>query len=226
MRIGYALVSALARNFFRLKCGLNILGRENVPATGAVIIASNHRSNFDPPLLGGVIGREVFFFAKEELFQTPFFGRFISYLNAFPVRRRGFDRAALKRSLEILRAGGALVFFPEGTRAPADGFLRPKIGLGWLVELSRVPVLPVYLHGTQQASFRIRGRPAITAVFGEPIPASELIRADLRSHELYQSISDTVLDHIRTLSLTVIGAATEDIGNVYDRSIIEEERLR
>lgn len=226
MRIGYALVSALARNAFRLTCGLNIVGCENVPATGAVIIASNHRSNFDPPLLGGVVRREVFFFAKAELFRAPVFGRFISYLNAFPVHRGGFDRAALKQSLEILRRGGALVYFPEGTRAPADGFLRPKIGMGWLVDLSRVPVLPVYLHGTQQASFRVRGRPAITAVFGKPIPPGELIHSDLRGHELYQSISDAVLERIRALSLTVNGTAPEEAGRIYDRTTIEEERLR
>ncbi|MDD5087434.1 MAG: lysophospholipid acyltransferase family protein [bacterium] len=226
MRTGYALVSALARNVFRLGCGVSVLGSENVPSTGAIIIASNHRSNCDPPLIGGMIRREVFFFAKEELFRIPLLGRLITYLNAYPVRRGGFDRTALKRSLEILRQGRALVFFPEGTRAPADGFLRPKIGLGWLVELSRVPVLPVYLHGTDRASFRFRGRPAVRVVIGMPIPAEDLIRGDLRGHELYQSISDAVVERIRVLSFAVSGNVPGVTGIVYDRSIIEDERLR
>ena len=222
MRFGYALVSALARSFFRLRCGVAVRGVENIPRTGSIIIASNHRSNFDPPLIGGTVPREVHFFAKEELFRIPLLGRLIAYLNAFPVRRGVMDRNALDRCLDILRAGGALVFFPEGTRAPADGFLRPKVGLGWLIELSRVPVLPVYLHGTVRASFRFRGRPALTVVFGEPIPAADLIRTDLHGRELYQSISDAVVEHIRALSVPLSGEA----GVVYDRGVIEEKRLR
>lgn len=226
MRTGYALVSALARSLFRLGCGITVRGRDNVPRSGSIIIASNHRSNFDPPLIGGVVPREVYFFAKEELFRTPLLGTLIAYLNAFPVRRGVFDRAALDRCLNILRREGALVFFPEGTRAPGDGFLRPKVGLGWLVDLSRAPVLPLYLHGTDRTILRFHGRPTLTVLFGKPIPASDLIRNDLHGRERYQAISDAVVERIRALSRIVTGDEATQPGPVYDRSIIEEKRLR
>ena len=80
--------------------------------------------------------REVHFFAKEELFRKPVFARLIRYLNAFPVRRGQFDRESLAVCLDVLKNDGALIFFPEGTRAPADGFLKAKLGLGWVVCLS------------------------------------------------------------------------------------------
>ena len=226
MRFGYAATRATAQFLFHFGYGLEIHGIESIPRAGAVIIASNHRSTLDPPLLGSIIRREVHFFAKEELFSNPFTGAYLRYLNAFPVRRGRFDRTSLKYCLDLLAKDQALVFFPEGTRAPKSGFLRAKIGLGWVVGLSHAPVLPAYIHGSAEAKPRLRNRPNLSIVFGKPIPASELIPPDLRGHELYQTISDAVLERIRDLSLTTPNRRVKSRGILYDRDIIEEERLR
>ncbi|MFZ5434064.1 MAG: lysophospholipid acyltransferase family protein, partial [Calditrichota bacterium] len=173
MRLGYAFVRAFAQMLFRLGYGISVTGTDNIPRTGSLIIASNHRSNFDPPLMGSIIPREAHFFAKDELFRSRLFGGFLRYLNAFPVRRGKFDRESLKTCLGVLENNGALVFFPEGTRAPSDGFLRAKIGLGWVISLSNAPILPVYLHGTADFHPRIIKRPGFSVVFGNPIPAAD-----------------------------------------------------
>ncbi|MBU0508875.1 1-acyl-sn-glycerol-3-phosphate acyltransferase [bacterium] len=226
MRQGYALVRGLAQGLFRLGCGISIHGVENIPESGPIIVASNHRSNYDPPLLGAVVRRELHYFAKEELFRNALLGRFLRYLNAFPVRRGEFDRTALAKCLDVLRQNGALAFFPEGTRAPEDGFLKPKLGLGWVVCLSGAPVIPAYLHGTAQASPRLRGRPGVAVTFGHSIPASELMPEGLRGRELYQAVSDAVVERIRDLSLVFAQDPSPSRGPVYERSVIDDERLR
>lgn len=226
MRAGYGFVSWISRSFFRLLYGVAVRGLENVPRTGKVIFASNHRSEFDPPILGGFIPREVHFFAKEELFRNLLFGRFISYLNAFPVRRGKFDREALSRCLDVLKNGGGLIFFPEGTRAPADGFLKAKLGLGWLICLSDSPVVPVYIHGSTQTRLRLTRRPVMSIVFGRTVYPPALKADNAHGKELYQHISDRVLEIIRDLSLETPGGRVPAKGAVYDREIIKNERLR
>jgi 1-acyl-sn-glycerol-3-phosphate acyltransferase len=226
MRTGYRLVAWAARSFFRVAFGLVVKGSENVPRIGPVVLAANHRSDFDPPLLGGVIPREVHFFAKEELFRSAPLRRLISYLNAFPVRRGQVDRKALRVCLDVLKNGRALLMFPEGTRAPSDGFLRAKLGIGWVISLSGAPVLPVYVHGSTERWPRWRGRPGIRVVFGPTIPASDLRAENLSGKELYQHVADAVLEHIRALSLTTPGGCVVSRGTLYERDVIEDTRLR
>jgi len=203
-----------------------VRGLENIPRTGKVIFASNHRSDFDPPILGGFIPREVHFFAKEELFRNLLFGRFISYLNAFPVRRGQFDRESLSKCLEILKHDGALIFFPEGTRAPSDGFLKAKLGLGWVVCLSDSPVVPVYIHNSTEMHPRLTQRPVMSVTFGPSIQPEQIKNANLRGRELYQNVSARVLDIIRELSLQSPGGKVLIKGQVYERDIIRDQRLR
>jgi 1-acyl-sn-glycerol-3-phosphate acyltransferase len=226
MRIGYGLVSWLSRTLFRCIYGMTVTGLENVPRTGKLIIASNHRSDYDPPILGGIIPRETHFFAKEELFRNPLLGGLIRYLNAFPVRRGQFDREALQTCLDVLKSDGSLIFFPEGTRAPADGFLRAKLGLGWLLCLSQATVLPVYIHGSTVRKVKWSARPAIAVTIGKPVSYAELMVEGMRGKELYQTMSDRVLELIRDLSLLTPGGKVQDKGQIYDRDIIPKEHLR
>jgi 1-acyl-sn-glycerol-3-phosphate acyltransferase len=226
MRAGYRFCSWAARMFFRTAFGLSVQGLENLPRTGKLLIASNHRSDFDPPILGGIVPREVHFFAKEELFRRPLLAKLIRYLNAFPVRRGQFDREALSTCLDVLKGDGALIFFPEGTRAPSDGFLKAKLGLGWVACLSDAAVQPVYIHGSTIRKLRILGRPAIRVVFGIPVPVADLCDENLRGKELYQSVSDRVLERIRELSLSTPGRLVSEKGPIYERNTIPNERLR
>lgn len=226
MRFGYRLVRWTSQGLFRTLYGLRVYGIENIPQTGAVIIASNHRSNFDPPLHGGVVMREVHYFAKEELFRSRGFGGFIRYLNAFPVRRGQFDRTALSQCLDVLERSGCLLFFPEGTRAPNDGFLSAKLGVGWVASLSGAQIVPAYIHGSTVSRPTLLGRPRISIIYGEAFGLSSLKLDGLRGKELYAAISDQILEKIRDVSLRLPGGLVKAKGPVYERSVIDEERLR
>jgi 1-acyl-sn-glycerol-3-phosphate acyltransferase len=205
---------------------MDVRGMENLPRTGKIVVASNHRSNYDPPILGGTIPRETHFFAKAELFDKPLRGKLIRYLNAFSVRRGGFDRESLETCLNVLKNDGCLLFFPEGTRAPVDGYLKAKLGVGWVVSLSQAPVVPVYVHGSRERAPQIRHRPGITVVVGKPIPAEDLTPPGLRGRELYQAMADRILEAIRELSLTTPYGRVQEKAPVYEREIISNERLR
>jgi len=129
--------------------GLEIVGLENVPRQGPLIVASNHRSHADPPLIGIAMPRPLHYMAKKELFEVPLFGSIIPRTGAFPVTRGRPDRRALRYSLQLLDEGQAVVMFPEGTRSE-DGQLRePELGVALIALRSRAPVLPLGLQGTE-----------------------------------------------------------------------------
>jgi 1-acyl-sn-glycerol-3-phosphate acyltransferase len=226
MKPGYFLLRAFARGLFSLVFGLRIKGKRNIPLGGKLIIAANHRSNLDPLVVGVAMPREIHFFAKIELFRNRFFAQFIRYLNAFPVTRTGFDRQALSHSLKILERDEALLIFPEGTRAPAGGFLRAKSGIGWVASLSNSPIVPVYVHGSDHPFRAILRRPRIAAVIGKPIPLTELVPSSLEGKVRYQALAEEVLERIRTVSLETPGRLVEHKGPVLERDVIPEPHLR
>ncbi|NCQ26352.1 MAG: 1-acyl-sn-glycerol-3-phosphate acyltransferase, partial [Armatimonadetes bacterium] len=144
----FYLWRALFRSLFR-SMGLDLAGTENVPAQGPLIVASNHRSHADPPLVGVVLPRPVHYMAKRELFRVPILGSVIPRMGAFPVSRGHPDRRALRYALRLLSEGEAVVMFPEGTRS-LDGRLRePELGVALIALKSRAPVLPVALQGSE-----------------------------------------------------------------------------
>src|SRR2546428_2594950 len=162
------VVAVLMRLFFRVE----VKNPEHVPLAGAVLLVANHSSLLDPPLVGGVVPRQLSFLAKAELFRIPLFGPLIRRLNARPVRREGPDPRALRMALRVLEEDGALLIFPEGTRG-AEGVLRPaKAGAGMLAVKSGAPVVPVYISGSGRAWPRGQRlfRPAkVTVAFGPPL---------------------------------------------------------
>jgi 1-acyl-sn-glycerol-3-phosphate acyltransferase len=168
----YAILKSLAVGIMRLLFRLEVQGREHVPATGPVLVVSNHASLLDPALIGGAAPRPLCFMAKAELFRIPLFGRLIRALNARPVRREGSSAGALRDALRTLRAGNALLVFPEGTRGAGDEMRVGKPGAGMLAVASGAPVVPVYVSGSQRALPRGRTlpRPARVVVrFGPPL---------------------------------------------------------
>ena len=167
----YAFLKPIAVALMRLLFRLSSRGVEHVPATGPVLLVANHASFLDPPLVGGVVPRQVSFMAKEELFRVPGLGALIRRLNARPVRRDGADAGALRTSLRVLQDNGVLLVFPEGTRGPEGTLREPKPGVGMLAVLSGAPVVPVLIEGSGRAWPRGRRlpRPAkVTVTFGPP----------------------------------------------------------
>ena len=146
-----------------------VFNPERVPRTGGVILAANHASFLDPPLVGSGLHRGINYLARESLFRFPGIGWLLRSWNSVPVDRDGGGAAGLKAILERLLAGGAIILFPEGTRT-RDGKLQPaRSGIGLTVIKSNAPVVPVRMFGT----FEALGR-------DHEISASEKSRREIR----------------------------------------------
>lgn len=180
---------------------------ERVPAAGPVILASNHASFADPPLVGTTMTRPGYFLARDTLFKIPVFGWYIRKLNAVPVNREGGGGAGLKAILDRLAEGGAILLFPEGTRS-ADGNLLPaRSGIGLIVIKSDAPVVPVRIYGSFEAWGRHRKLPKpgkVRVIYGEPMDFSalrtEAANCDkARLKAIYQEVADAIMARIGQL---------------------------
>jgi 1-acyl-sn-glycerol-3-phosphate acyltransferase len=201
MRPWYRFVHLTAFALARIFCGLRVHGLENLPAP-PFIVAANHISLFDPPILGGVVPYEVAFMAKVELFRKPLLGPLIRSLNAFPVKRGLPDREAIDRALETLRGGRALILFPEGTRDRSAGPIRaPKSGVGLFAVSAQLSVVPVYMEGTNRFSRALLRAPRFRVTFGTPIaPPPAPPAGDLDARRLaYEAVASAWLEAVEAL---------------------------
>ena len=132
--------------FFKLFHRFEVIGSNNIPSTGAFILASNHQSYFDPPALGCKLPRNLHYFARDSLFFWPL-GFLIRNLNSIPVNRSQLDIATLKRVLRVLKQGDPLLVFPEGTRSSDGQIQSGKKGIGLLLAKSQSDVLPARIRG-------------------------------------------------------------------------------
>ncbi|MDM7992668.1 MAG: lysophospholipid acyltransferase family protein [Candidatus Fermentibacter sp.] len=170
-------IQRCGRAVFRIVFGLRISVAGRIPRTGGLLIASNHISDMDPPVLGSCIPRTVRFMAKSELFRGRALSWMFTQLGAFPVNRRGVDRTALRTAESILGDGGALLIFPEGTRSMDGRPLPPKPGVGLLASKMGVPVLPAFLHGTDRPLSALARRPRFSVCLGRLIFPAEMEEA-------------------------------------------------
>ena len=198
--VGYYLTKILGRIFFRLR----VIHRERMLNNGPVILAANHQSFADPPLVGSVSNRGVYYLARRSLLNGWFMGWILPRLNVIPVdSETGRDRTALKALIRILRAGQATVVFPEGQRTP-HGKLQPaQPGLGLVIAKTLAPVVPMRIFGAYEAwpiheTWPRPGR--ITIVVGEPIYFTTDDVAD-GGKEVYQRLSQRVMDAIAALRM-------------------------
>ena len=202
-RIGWTVFRALYATYFRWR----VFGAENVPLSGGVILASNHASFLDPPLVGAGLKRDINYLARESLFRFPGIGALLRSWNAVPVDRDGGGAAGLREILHRLLAGGGIILFPEGTRT-RDGKLQPaRSGIGLTVIKSTVPVVPVRTFGTFEAYGRNQKfpRPACVAVkYGRPM-RFEAVRAEAKTCDkarlkmIYQQVADEIMAEIAKL---------------------------
>lgn len=170
---------------------MRVHGGENVPKTGPVIIACNHVSYLDPPVLGTASPRRLSYMAKEQLFGIPVLGPLIGAVGAYPVDREGSATAAVKRSVEVLRKGGAIGIFPEGTRN-LSGANQARGGVALLASLAKAPVVPACLVGTADAKRLAQ----FHVIFGKPMA----LPADRKaSREEMANFTDEVMRAIRSL---------------------------
>jgi 1-acyl-sn-glycerol-3-phosphate acyltransferase len=196
----YGLLKPIAVGLMRVGFGLEVRGREHVPMVGPALFVSNHVSVLDPPFIGGAAPRELFFLAKEELFDVPLFGRLIRALNARPVRRDGSDGRALKTALKLLGENRAILLFPEGTRGVEGRLGEGKPGAGMLAVLSGAPVVPVHVSGTARGlpPGRALPRPArVRVTFGPPLVFKSV--GDERRKERYREATEEMMRAIGQL---------------------------
>lgn len=146
---------------------LHVRCRERIPLRGPVVAVANHSALVDGPLLYGLLGRRSSFLIKQEMFHGPL-GWLLPRLGQVPVRRGSGDRTPLHTALQVLRAAGMVVVFPEGTRGEGD-VASAHHGAAWLARAGPAMLLPVAIRGTRRPAGRGRRfRPRVDVLFGEP----------------------------------------------------------
>jgi 1-acyl-sn-glycerol-3-phosphate acyltransferase len=179
-----------------------VVGLENIPQTGPYLIAANHASHLDPPLVGCQVGRQMRFFARKTLWASKVSSWWLDNVETIPVDRDSGDVGAIRRVIQALHEDRAVVLFPEGTRSP-DGLLqKPKAGVGLLACKSGAPVVPCRVYGTFEAFGRGSSLPRlgtpVSIVFGKPITAAEYDEPGA-GKERYQIASERIFARIAQL---------------------------
>lgn len=194
--------------FFKLFYRHKVYGRENLPKGGG-LIAANHASYFDPPMIGvSTYPRHLCYMARDTLFK-PIGGWFLRHVGCYPVHRGKGNAAIFKLIPELVGQGKLAVIFPEGTRTK-DGQLQPgQLGAGLLVQRSNCPVIPTYVHGTygvwniHMKKPKLSGRTAV--VFGKPLTFQHLEGLDKK--EAQQRITDEIMHAITELQTAFLAGA-------------------
>jgi 1-acyl-sn-glycerol-3-phosphate acyltransferase len=169
--LSYSFLTRLARLLTRILLGskFQLRGTANVPASGPVLIVSNHVGAVDPAIIGAWTPRPVWFMAKAELFKGSWAWLMRGY-HAFPVVRHSPDRTALRRAFDLLKQGSAVALFPEGPRSETARLLRAEPGAGFIARRSGAPLLPMAIRGSQHVLGRgtmIPRRAEVAMTFGE-----------------------------------------------------------
>jgi 1-acyl-sn-glycerol-3-phosphate acyltransferase len=167
----YWFFKAILYIFFKVFHRLEVVGSENVPEEGGVIVAANHVSYLDPPLMGAALKRQATYMAKEGLFKIPILGAVIR-LFSVPIRRGRPQPSTIKEAVNRLKKGELIVMFPEGSRSVDGNILDAKRGIGVIAAISRMPVVPALIKGTEKAlpvGARFLRPAKITVIFGNPI---------------------------------------------------------
>ena len=168
----YRVVSAASRGVLRSFFGrsMDVTDMRRILPDGPLLVVANHLSNIDPFLFGGYAPGAMFCMTKRELFGNRVAAWMLGGCNCFPVDRGAADRWALRTSLDILRGGGRMLIFLEGTRAAAPGMKRAEAGVGFLARRSGARVLPVAVWGSEGAlarGHRLPRRVPITVRVGD-----------------------------------------------------------
>ena len=210
MNWSYRCVWVFSRTFYSTYIRCRYLHPGRLPAQGPVILAANHASFLDPPLIGAGLSRMVIFLARNTLFTVPVVGALLRSLKVVPVDREGGGGAGLKAILDRLLGGEVILLFPEGTRTPDGQLLPAKSGIGLAVIKSTAPVVPIRVFGTFEALGRHMKFPRprrVVVHYGEPMRFTEL-REEARTcskqrlKKIYQQVADELMAAIGSLTQT------------------------
>ena len=221
-KASYQFWKAIATGFVRLMTRMTEEGRENLPKTGAYVLAPIHRSYVDTPIAAGVTRRRMRFMGKDTMWKNRPFGWLLSSVGGFPVTRGTTDIEALKRCIHVLSIGEPLVMFPEGERKSGH-IVQPLFeGAAYVACRGRVPVIPVGIGGSERvmpkgAKFIYPRR--VHVIVGKPIypvvdergraPRTEVKRLTAELHAELQVLFDAAQAHVGLLA-----ASPEPIGTI------------
>ena len=197
-RFFHTLFGTIARGAFQYRA----YGQENIIEEGPAIMAANHQSYFDPPLVGITCKNELYYLARKTLFEKKLLGPIISRVNALPVDLSRGDLAAFRSVMKLLQEGHRTVIFPEGTRSLTGQIQKARPGIGMIIARTLAPVVPMRIFGSFEAwpkGGKIKPHP-ITVVVGKPI---RFKKDDFAAHnrEVYQKISEQVLAAVAALEM-------------------------
>jgi 1-acyl-sn-glycerol-3-phosphate acyltransferase len=199
--LGYWLLWIVFYPIARVGFRLRVRGREHIPATGPLIIASNHASYLDIPFLGVAVTRRLRYLGRQDLFAIPGARWILRRLGWIPIRLDRLDRVGFGQAVTLLQNGQAVVIFPEGTRTQTGTLQTGKPGIGTLIAETKSPVVPAYIAGSYEAWpqdrrwFRFR---PVTVTFGAPMEFGEEL-GRLPKKEFYRSVSRSVMTRIAEL---------------------------
>jgi len=200
-----AFLYSAGRFGFRVIAGLTgweVRGRDRVPETGSLIVAANHQSYWDPPLIGSAMKREIHFLAKAELFSPPPFGAVLRAVHCISIRRGMADLSGMTKAIGVLQRHEALLVFPEGTRSQ-DGELRAaRPGIGMLAVHGDAMILPCSIIGSNRPGRWLQRRSRVRVWFGQARHWKDHLEpeSDLApGRALYQAVGDAVMREIAVL---------------------------
>lgn len=201
MTFFYRFTSYALRGFFHLFYRYSVFGADS-PYRGKAILAPNHASFLDPPLIGAAWPEEVHFLARATLFRHKIWGWFLSHLNAHPVRGTVQDIESLRIICQLLEDGKKVVIFPEGKRSTTGQLQAIKPGIAMLALRMQCPIIPVYINGTFEAWPRHSRWPkygsSIECVFGKPIfPDISSVKNKKQMQEIMTQQTQKKLEELR-----------------------------
>ena len=195
----YKIFKVLCRIWFGLILRTRVIGAENIPASGAFILAANHVSNWDPPFLGTFIDREVCYMGKEELFKNPVMAWICRSLHVFPVKRGAADKTAIKTAVKILKDGKCFGIFPEGTRSKTGKLGKAEAGVSLIAAMTKAPIIPAAIVNTEKIFSGEKFLPQLAVVYGTPIKFT----GSTKDRDALDAFAQSIMNEIAKLKASV-----------------------
>jgi 1-acyl-sn-glycerol-3-phosphate acyltransferase len=215
-RLSRPVLRAGFRGIFHVLANVAITGKENVPYGKPYVVAMNHVSIYDPPFAASFWPESLEIIGASDVFEKPGQGQLLKAYGVIPVHRGEYDRALFLRVIAVVQAGYPLLIAPEGGRSHVTAMRRALPGVAYIVEQTKVPVLPAALVGTTE-DFWHRAthgdRPTLEMRIGKPIVLPENTAKGKERHEVRQANADLVMRHLA-------GLLPEDYRGAYADSVI------